>query len=145
MFWRLGWYKAVWDFTTKIGFREIKCHFLDRTSLAWIRVHWSVFMTKVTKRVVQYVTDNVLRLCTLKSWRCYSSSQSRILFHTQLHCHWVIPTDFLIREGEHVRNSISTRTRMPVVRIASKLLLWSLWKYQLRFCEGYWAYFFFIS
>jgi len=134
MFRRLGGYKAVWDFTTKIDFREIKCHFLDWTSLAWIRVQWLGFMTKVTKRVVQYVTDNVLRICMLKSWRCYSSSQSRILFHTQLHCQWDIPTDFLIHEAEHIRNSISARTRMPVVRNASKLSLWSLWNYQLRFC-----------
>jgi len=40
-------------------------------------------MTKLMKHVVQYITDNVLRICTLKIWRCYSSSQSRILCQTR--------------------------------------------------------------
>lgn len=131
----------TWCFATKIDFREIKCHFLDCTSLARVRVQWSIFMTKVMKHAVQYMTDNVLRIWTLKMWRCYSSSQSRILCQTRLHCQWERPTDFLILEGEHIRNSTSATTRMPVVRNPSRLSLWSLWNYQLRFYEVYLTFF----
>jgi len=57
----------IWGFTIKIDFREIICLFLDCTSLARVRIQWSVCMTKVLKRVVQYMTDNVLRICKLKA------------------------------------------------------------------------------
>jgi len=131
----------IWCFTTKMYFREIKCHFLDCILLARVRVKRSIFMTKVMKHVVQYMTDNVLRICTLKIWRCYSSSQSWILCQTRLHCQWDRPTDFLILEGEYIRNSTSARTRMPVVRNPSRLWLWSLWNYQLRFYKVYVTFF----
>ena len=124
--------RRIRDLTTKIDFREIKCHFfLDWTSLA-----------RNNGTCCSIYDKQCLRICTLKTWRCYSSSQSRILCQKQLHCQWDIPTDFLTREGKHVRKSTSARTLIHVVRNPSRLSLWNLWNYQLRFCEGCLTFFF---